>query len=230
MPRAGESLLIFGMSLLFLPSIVGQTAYSDAEFEVAMAIDDHAVDVDREYPENFVLSNWGDNRMYNYFVNGEADRYTYAFDNFEAFQTDDDPDGWYEEFEESQVGYVVMNDEDGAYPEDITQAQLHDTLGTGGEDSDPLEHYQAIYVGTEETAFAVVPGATITTTAEPGETVPVETEVTVTGVTFTYEREVTTEQDGTLEVTVPYPGEYTVGDRTVTVSAADVENGSTVSM
>lgn len=223
-------LLIFGMSLLFLPSIVGQTAYSDGEFEAAMAIDDHAADVDREYPENFVLSNWGDNRMYNYFVNEEADRYAYALDNFEAFQTDDDPDGWYEEFEKSQVGYVVMNDEDGTYPEEISQARLHDNLGTGGEDTEPLEHYQAIYVGDEETAFAVVPGATITATGEPEEMVSIETEVTVSGETLTYEREVTAQQDGTLEVTVPYPGDYTVGDRDVTVSAADVENGSTISL
>jgi dolichyl-diphosphooligosaccharide---protein glycosyltransferase len=223
-------LLILGVSLLFLPSIVGQTTYSDSEFGAAMAIDDHAADVDREYPETFVFSNWGDNRMYNYFVNGEADWYGYALDNFEDFQTDENPDGWYEEFEESQVGYVVMNDEDGTYPEDISQAQLHDNLGTGGEDSEPLEHYQAIYVDGGETAFAVVPGATITATGEPGETVPIETEVSVSGETIIYEREVTVEQDGTLEVTVPYPGEYSVGDRDTTVSAADVENGSTISL
>ncbi|WP_306058709.1 MFS transporter [Natronococcus wangiae] len=220
--------LIFGMSLFFVPTIAGQITHSDAEFEAAMAIDDHATDVDREYPDNFVLSNWGDNRMYNYFVNGEADRYAYAYDNFDEFQTDDDPDGWYEEFERSQVGYVVLTDEEGGYPEDITQAKLHDELGAGGDDGEPLEHYQAIYIDDEVTAFAVVPGATITATGEPGETVVVETEVTVSGETITYERNATVREDGSLEVTVPYPGEYTVDDREVDVSTEAVENGSTV--
>lgn len=221
-------LLVFGMSLVYLPSIVGQTTYNDAEFEATMAIDEHAVDAEREYPDNFVLSKWEDNRMYNYFVNGEADKYDYAFGNFDYFRTSDDPDSWYEQFEESQVGYVVMTDEEEAYSENTTQAKLHDDHGTGGDDGEPLEHYQAIYIDDEATAFAVVPGATISTTGEPGETVTVETDVTVSSETITYERNVTVEEDGTLEVTVPYPGEYRVGQQNVDVSTADVENGSSV--
>ncbi|WP_265112368.1 MFS transporter [Halosolutus halophilus] len=223
-------LLIFGMSLLFLPSLVGQTTYSDAEFEAAMAIDEHATGVDREYPDNFVLSDWGDNRMYNYFVNGEADRYAYAFNHFYEFQVDDNPDAWYEEFERSQVGYVVMTDVDEPYPENISQAKLHDNLGTGGDDGEPLEHYQAIYIDNEVTVFAVVPGATITATGEPGETVTVGTEVTVSGETITYEQDVTVGEDGTLEATVPYPSEYTIGDQEVDVSTDAVEDGSTLEL
>ncbi len=224
-------LLICGMSLFFVSSLSAQTAYSDAQFEAAMAIDDHAAEMDREYPENFVLSEWSHNRMYNYFVNGESRSYGYAASTFTDFLIDDDPDGWYEEFDDSDVGYVVTTDVDEA-PAGSAQAQLHENLGTGGleGESDPLEHYQVIYVGRDATAFAVVPGATFEDTGEAGETVPVETEVTVSGETFTYARTATVDEDGELAVTVPYPGEYTVGDQTVEVSAAAVENGSTITL
>ncbi|WP_254768926.1 MFS transporter [Salinilacihabitans rarus] len=222
------ALLVCGVSLIYAPSLVGQTAHGDAEFGAATAIDEDADAVDREYPENFVLSVWGHNRMYNYFVSGEADDYEYAFDNFDAFRTGDDPDGWYEEFDRSDVGYVVLTEVEAEYPADSTQARLHDDLGAGGDGGEALEHYRAVYVDEEVTAFAVVPGATITAPGEPGETVPVETEVTVSGETIAYERDVTVGDDGRLEVTVPYPGNYSVGDREVRVSTAAVEDGSEV--
>ncbi|WP_436344031.1 MFS transporter [Natronorubrum sp. FCH18a] len=221
-------LLVCGMSLFFVPSMLGQTTHSDAQFEATAVIDDHAENVDREYPETFVLSEWGDNRMYNYFVNGESELYVYAQATFEEFVTGSDPDGWYEEFAENDVGYVVTTDLSDEYPETSTQAQLHDDRGAGGDEHEPLEHYQAIYLGDDATAFAVVPGATIASTGEPGETVVVETEVTVSGETISYERDVTVSEDGSLEVTVPYAGEYAVGDRTVDVTTAAVENGETV--
>ncbi|ELY45772.1 hypothetical protein [Natronorubrum tibetense] len=221
-------LLVCGMSLFFVPSMLADTTHSDAQFEATAVIDDHAEAVDREYPANFVLSEWGDNRMYNYFVNGESAGYAYALANFEEFVTGGDPDGWYEEFAENDVGYVVTTDIDEEYPEASTQAQLHDDLGAGGGGGEPLAHYQAIYVGEDATAFAIVPGATITSTASPGETVIVATEVEVSGETISYEREVTAGEDGSLEVTVPYTGEYVVGDETVEVPAEAVENGEAV--
>ncbi|WP_440771390.1 MFS transporter [Natronorubrum sp. DTA28] len=221
-------LLVCGMSLFFIPSMLAETTHSDAQFEATAVIDDHATEADREYPETFVFSEWGDNRLYNYFVNGESESYAYAEANFEPFVFSDDPDGWYEEFAERDVGYVVTTDLDGEFAETTSQTQLHDDLGTGGEETEPLAHYQTIYVGEDATAFAVVPGATITSTAPPGETVVVATEVEVSGETISYEREVTAGGDGSLEVTVPYAGEYAVGDGTVEVSEEAVENGETV--
>ncbi|WP_247001705.1 MFS transporter [Halosolutus gelatinilyticus] len=221
-------LLVCSGGLFYTPSLVAQTAYSDSQYEAAMAIDEHATETGREYPENFVLSKWGDNRMYNYFVSGESKSYSYAINKFDEFQADGDPDEWYEEFERNGVGYVVMTDSDSEYSEPSAQARLHDDYGAGGDDADPLKHYQAIYLDEDTTAFAVVPGATIVTTGEPGETMTVKTEATVSGETVTYEREVTVDEDGTLEVTVPYPGKYTVGDREIDVPTAAVENGSRV--
>lgn len=40
----------------------------------------------------------------------------------------------------------------------------------------------------------------------------------------------TVDDDGELSVTVPYPGEYTVGDETLEVSASAVETGETVAL
>lgn len=225
---AWAGLLICGTSLIFVPTLSAQTTYDPAQYEAAMAIDDHAEAVDREYPENFVLSTWGDNRMYNYFVNGESRSYGYATSNFEPFVTSDDPDGWYETFEQDDVGYVVLTDQGEDVPPQTAQAKLHEELGTGGENGEPLEHYQAVYVDEEVTAFAVVPGANLTVSGDPGETVPVETTVTVSGETIEYERDATVGDDGSVVVAVPYPGEYTVGDREVEVSEAAVENGETV--
>lgn len=223
-------LLICGMSLIFAPSLINESAQTDGEFDAAMAIDDHALDTDRSSSETFVLSNWGDNRLYNYFVNGEADDYSYAYDHFDEFILDDDPDGWYDEFDESGVGYVVLEDVEADVPNRSVQTQMHDERTTGGDGSEPIEHYRAIHVDDDVTVYAVVPGATITTTGDAGEDVTIETETTVSGETIVYEREETVEEDGTLSVTVPYTGEYTVGEDRVDVSSEDVETGATIEL
>ncbi|MDF9743999.1 MFS transporter [Natrinema salsiterrestre] len=224
-------LLVCGLNLFFVPSMLAQTTHSDAQFDAAMAIDDHAEDVGRESPETYVLSHWGDNRMYNYFVNGGAERYSYARQNFGEFRAGDDPDGWYHQFNNTDVGYVVVTDSN-EYDATSTYARLHDELGAGGEDGPPLEHYRAVFVDDEVTAFAVVPGATIIENqpdvTDPNETVAIETEVVVSGEAIPYERTVTPDSDGRVVATVPYPGEYTVGETEVDVSRAAVENGDVI--
>lgn|GEM_PF-2265407 len=77
-------------------------------------------------------------------------------------------------------------------------------------------------------AFVVVPGATITASGEPGETVNVSTEVSVDSASFTYEREVTVGDNGQLAVTVPYAGEYSIGSNNINVTETDVLGGTTV--
>ncbi|WP_049927377.1 hypothetical protein [Halopiger goleimassiliensis] len=224
-------LLICGVSVFYVPSLVTDTAYTDGEYETAQVIDTHASAVDREYPENYVFSPWTPNRMYNYFVNGEARSYRYAFANYRDFLADDSPDEWYQRFQEDDVGYVVLTNAVG-YPETSTHTQLHAELGTGGEDGDPLEHYQAIWITDDTTAFAVVPGAEIVVpgdvAAESDGPVTVEAAVTVSNLQFHYQQELTPNENGQLTARVPYSGEYTVGDRTVEVSPEDVENGTVV--
>ncbi|MFC7237687.1 MFS transporter [Saliphagus sp. GCM10025317] len=222
----GIGLLVCGMGLLFVPGLSGQITYSESEYAAAQAIDEHATEWNRTYPENFVLSAWGENRVYNYFVSGEAESYNYARRNYGEFSSSIDPDGYYGQFE-GRVGYIVLEALNSPPVAASAQHQLLEDLGTGEE---PLAHYQLLYVDDEQStaAFAVVPGATINATDEPGETVTVRTEVTVSGAELVYERNVEVGSDGTLEVTVPYAGEYTVGGQEVTVTEANVLEGETV--
>ncbi len=223
------ALIVCGMSLIFVPSLVAQTAHTDGQYEATMVIDDHAEAVDREYPENFVLSEWPDSRMYNYLVNGEARGYGYAMNNFQDFQTDGDPDGWYEQFESDDIGYVVMTETDDDVPQNTSQSQLHENLGTGNEEADALAHYKLLEANEDATAFAIVPGATIQTTTDSDSPVTVTTEQTIGDEAITYEREVEPE-DGTLEVTVPYDAEYTIGDDAVEVEEEDVLEGNMIEL
>ncbi|WP_121741152.1 MFS transporter [Natronorubrum halophilum] len=225
----GIGLLVCGMSLLYVPGLSGQITHDDGQYEAVVAIEEHAAETDRAYPQSFVLSEWGDNRMYNYFVSGESQRYDYAMSNYDDFRSGDDPDGHYEQFED-RVGYVVVTEVDGDAPAESAQVRLLEDLGAGGDGGDALAHYQLLSVDDERSAaaFAVVPGATIDAPGEPGDTVDVRTDVSVGDESFAYEREVPVGEDGRLEVTVPYAGAYSVGDERVDVSETDVMNGSRI--
>ncbi|SEV81647.1 hypothetical protein [Natrinema salifodinae] len=225
----GIGLLVFGLSLIYVPGLTGDVTHGDGQVAAASAIEDHAEAADRTYPETFVLSEWGDNRMYNHFVNGESQGYGYAQSNYGEFRTSSDPDGWYDRFD-GRVGYVVVTDIDGDLSADSAQTRLLEDYGTGGDGTDGLTHYQAIFVGDDVAAFAIVPGATLEVSGTPGETVTVETDASASGESFTYERAVVVGDDGRATVTVPYAGDYAVGDRTATVSEADVLNGQSVSV
>lgn len=247
--RAGVYLLAVGLllcsfSLLYVPGLTAQTTYTDGEYAAVQEISSHAEATDREYPDNFVLSQWGNNRMYNYFVNGESRSYGYAMSNFDDFRFGDDPDGWYDEFD-GRVGYVVVTDADIEVPPESAQAQLLDGHGTGlgagdggagavddADDidgsADALAHYRAILIENDVAAFAVVPGATIEVQVEPDEDVVAETTATVSGEPLSYERTTTADENGTATVTVAYPGDYEVAGNTVTVTTDDVEGGETV--
>ncbi|QLK26805.1 MFS transporter [Natrinema zhouii] len=225
----GIGLLVFGLSLIYVPGLTADVTHGEAKIEAVSAIGDHADAANQTYPENFVLSEWGDNRMYNHFVNGESQSYGYAQSNYGEFRSGTDPDGRYDQFS-GRVGYVVVTAVDGDAPAESAQVRLLEEYGAGGNGTDGLAHYQALFVDDEAAAFAVVPGATLEIPGESGENVTVETEVSVSGESFTYEREEVIEDNGQATVTVPYAGEYTVGNRTVRVSEDDVLNGSSISL
>jgi len=223
----GVGLLVFGLSLIYVPGLTGDVTHGEAKIEAVSAIDDHAEAANRTYPGNYVLSEWGDNRMYNHFVSGESQGYWYAQNNYGDFRSDADPDGWYNRFN-GRVGYVVVTADDDEVPSESTQARLLEQYGAGGSEMDGLAHYQAIFVSDSVAAFAVVPGATLEVSGEPEETVTAETEVSTSGESFTYEREIVIGNTGRATVMVPYAGNYTVDNRLVAVSEDDVLKGSTV--
>ncbi|GAA0668960.1 MFS transporter [Natronoarchaeum mannanilyticum] len=223
----GIFVLFTGLGMLLVPSLVSQVTYSDAEYEAATAIDEHAENVDREYPENFVLSEWDTNRMFNYVVNGESNNYGYAYDNYDPFRSGSNPDERYEQFT-GRVGYVVVTEVDGNVPSNTAQSKLLRDIGTSNDGGDALTHYQLLSIDEDRTiaTFAVVPGATITGSAVANELVSVSTNITVDGTSFTYEREVMASESGEFAVIVPYAGKYEVDNQRVSVTERDVVNGT----
>ncbi|GAB3691586.1 hypothetical protein GCM10028857_29130 [Salinarchaeum chitinilyticum] len=215
--------LVLVFNLIFVPGLIGELTYDDGQYGASQAIEQYDERLDHEYPGNFVLSQWGHNRMYNFFVNGEASSYAYAQNNYESFLSASDPDTQYDQLR-NRVGYVVLEDQDSA--EGTVHHTLYEEYGAGDQ---PTAHYQLIYAEHDTRAFAVVEGATIQTNAAANATITASTNVTVDDAAFTYERTATANATGIATLRVAYPGEYTVGNETVTVSQSDVHEGRTVS-
>ena len=220
-------LVVLLFNLLLVPSLVGQTTHDRAQFDAALTVDSHADELDREYPRNFVLSQWGDNRMYNYFVSGESQDYGYARSNHDQFLASADPDSSYDRFQ-GRVGYVVVTERESA-PANTTYAALHEGLGLGANGTNATGHYQLLASDDGVRTFAVVPGATIRVTGATGERVRATATVTIEepadAPTYEYTRRATVE-NGTATVRVAHPGEYRVGNHTVTVTSEDVIVGN----
>ncbi len=209
-------------NLIFVPTMLGQTQYSDDQFEAAMTIEEHASTVEN-HTEEFVLNEWGQNRMYNYFVSGESRSYGYAQSNHLDFISDSDADDWKDEFS-GQVGYVALNDRETT--DGSVHTHLFDEFGAGEQAS---AHYQLLFSTAEVRAFVVVEGAQLETTGEPNETVTATKEVEAAGETFTYERSAEANEDGEVSIRVAYPGTYDVDGELIEVSETAVYDGEGVS-
>lgn len=209
-------------NLIFVPGLVEDSVHGDDEYGAAVTISEHAENFDREYPDNEVVSQIATNRMYNYVVNGEAEGYSPALDEYQSFLRAENLESGYGEV--NSRGYLVLTDLDS--PTESTHAQLFDEFGAG---SQPSPHFQLLYATPDLRAFAVVEGATIETTADPGQNLTASTDVSVDGHSFTYERTGVANESGTVRISVAYPGEYDLGDETVTVRERHVEAGDPVS-
>lgn len=217
----GFLLLLIGLNLVTVPGLYSQTHYGEA-YDAAAEIDDHAAVINQSYPENYVLSQWGENRMYNYFVNGEARGYGYARANYDSF-LNATPNQAYDQYSD-RVGYISIAAESMA-----SQSTYTDVINRTGFDTPNAGHYQAVYASDAVTAFALVPGATLQVSASEGTTVTAETQINVSGDmnrrTYTQTASMT---DGTATLRVPYPGEYTVEGQTVTVPRQAVYAGEQI--
>jgi dolichyl-diphosphooligosaccharide--protein glycosyltransferase len=222
-------LLLASLSLVLTPIVIGQNTVSDGQYETATAMADYSDDHGLSYSDNYVLSRWDRNRMYNYHVNGQSRSYGYARNTYDQFARATDGRQWYQRLE-GRAGFVVTSDFAVTADPRALGTRLHTQYGTRTETAPAVAHYRLISVADEGAykAFAVVPGATITGTAAPNETVTVNQQITVDGVTFEYERRTTTNASGRFQTRVASPGFYTVGNQTVTVPETAVTNGSTV--
>jgi dolichyl-diphosphooligosaccharide--protein glycosyltransferase len=229
----GLLFLLFGsLGFVQVPVKTGQVTVSDGQYQTAVAMEADADELGLEYPQNYVLSIWGDARMYNYFVNGESESYGYARNTYAEFLNGVDGDEWYERMRD-RVGYIVTTDQSGASPQ-MMQTRLHEGYGSRTEQAAGLGHYQAVFESESGShrAFALVPGATVTGTAPPNATVTATATVTIPNAEFEYTRRTQAAANGSYQLTLANPGDYTVetGNETatVTVNETAVRNGTTV--
>ena len=213
-------LIVASISLFMVPAMLDNAATGEEEHEVAKWISEDAQTHDGE---DYVLSRWGQNRMYNYFVSGESDGYGVARAHYDSVVLGD-PDEAYQ----SRFGYVVVHEKDENFPPEAGYPRLFEAHGSAEGDVDGAAHYRLVHVSSEESlkVFEAVRGAPIVGNVSSSEPFTIETEVTVGDTTFTYERHVEPVEDGAFTVTVAYPGTYEVDGETVTVTEADVRNGT----
>ena len=219
-------LLVSSLSLVQVPVKTSQLTTPPERYETATWMNDYSESAAWDERPTYVFSTWSYNRVYNYFVSGDSRSYGYARANYERFLTSMNASEWYERLR-GPAGFVVyasVNTSVGTVGERL------DAYGSRTEDARGLAHYRAVYVSESGTyrVFTLVPGATITGTAEANATVTVTTRTRVSGVQVDYEREVRTGPDGAYSVTVPYPGTYQVGEAAVEVPETAVRNGTTV--
>jgi len=225
----GFFILISIFAFIFIPSFMADITVGDSTYETATWIDEYSDERGYEYPKNYVFTPWSQNRQYNYYVNGESDRYRFAQQNYEGFVSSEDPDDWYEQLSRRGL-FVVTHDIGTELPPTSTQVTLHERLGSGGENAGGTSHYQAKYVtdDRDRVVFELVPGARLTGVGTPNTVETVELGVDIEGETFTYRRQVETNGYGDYGLTVPYPGEYEILSQERSVTEDDVYHGEPV--
>jgi dolichyl-diphosphooligosaccharide--protein glycosyltransferase len=205
-----------------------QIAVDGDTYGTATWVDGYADEQGQEYPENYVLSQWGRNRVYNYFVNGESERYGFARRNYGPLLRAQSPagiDGVQESLDDHGVGYVVT--QSGGDDPATVQSRLHNRFGSRGEGVPGLARFRMVHSTDDgsEKVFEYVEGARITGSGPANETLTIETDATVGDRTVTYTRQVQTNRYGDYGLTVPYAGEYRVGDEREQVTESAVQNG-----
>jgi dolichyl-diphosphooligosaccharide--protein glycosyltransferase len=225
-------LLIGGFGMIQGPVQTNKLVYSDDAYQTVSWIEDHTKRFDSGSESTYVLSAWGQNRMYNAFISGDSRSYRYAQSTYAQFISSTQPDSWYDRLG-SRTDYIVMtsvpNQGEEGYQQ-TTHATLYESFGSATTDRNGAGHYQALYQSPSKShvVFAPVEGAVINGTGEPGSTISVSTEVSIPNAEFTYTRRTQVAQNGTYQVRVPYAGTYSVGDTSVSVTAEDIESGSVV--
>ena len=193
-------LLLCGLGLMQVPIKTGQLTVTDETYETATEIDAYAAEYNLSDSENYVLSEWGRNRVYNYFVSGNSRSYGYARQQYPQVlnaEPGSAPPG--------RVGFLVV-DRAGNWSE----GSVHDRLMNYDEGASGLAHYRAVARTGQTRAFAAVPGANVTGQLEANvTTATLVTEVRVPGWEFAYARE-TTVTNGSFATRVAHPGQYRV--------------------
>lgn len=231
--RAGVSTLlvlalVVGTSGVYLPGQVEGGLVNEERYHTASWMNDYAAEQGWEYPESYVFSDWGVNRVYNYFVNGVSQNYSRAQRNYSRFIFNDTAAsaGWYEQLRDD-TGFVVV--EPRAQRPGTIQEHLSATYGSRWDGREAVSHYRAVFASssTRIKVFTLVPGATISGSAPPNTTVEARTTVEIANESFLYRQRAETGSDGEYRMVVPYPAEYELTAANTTWNATVPESAVT---
>jgi dolichyl-diphosphooligosaccharide--protein glycosyltransferase len=230
------SLAAYAPGAHFTRLVVGEQVVDPRLYRAARWIERRAAGRGLTYPENYVLSEEGRNRMFNYFVNGRSLSAGFAADTYLPFLTGGDLSEWYDRLA-GRVGFVVVRTVPAYESEDglvsgmpPNYRRLHHNLGSAAGGFEGAGHFRAVYASPERyvTAFELVAGATLVGRAETAGQVTARTAASMpAGPAFEFRRTAAV-TDGGFAVTVPHPGRYRIDGRTVRVTEADVRAGATV--
>jgi dolichyl-diphosphooligosaccharide--protein glycosyltransferase len=203
--------LVGSLSFVQIPVKTSQLTIPEETYRTALWMRSYANKREWSYPDNYVLSQWGRNRVYNYFVSGESRSYAYSRSNYPSFLQATNGREWYRRLD-NRVGFVVVTS--------IAENLGGDTIGTrlwahnGGGDGEVtgLGHYRLAYVSPDGQykVFTLVDGFSLGGTAESGATVVVRRELERQGGTITYKRTVEADENGRFTLRVPYEGQYRI--------------------
>jgi len=220
--------LVGGLGVMQSAVTVEQLSVEDETYETAAWMADYADERGWETPEeSYVFSRWGQNRLYNYFVNGDSESYGYAQSNYGPFLSATDPQAALDSID-GRVRFVVTEDQNAEdIPPESIQARLHEDWGSHSGSVEGVGQFRALYASESgaRKVFMPVSGAHLVGQAAPDTTVEISTPVDIPGAEFTYERTVRTTPIGVYRVTVPYPGTYTIENTTIDVSESAIEGG-----
>lgn len=221
-------LLVGSLGIIQVPVKTSQTTTPNAQADAALWMANYTETNDLQWPSNYVFSQWGRNRMYNYYVSGESQSYRYAQSNFESFVFSTDTEGWYERLG-NRRGFVVTTNAVVGEPDHIG-TRLHRANGAGSEATEALSHYRLVHVTGDGAykVFTIVPGAVIQGTTEMNMSVTASTTVDVGSIEFSYERTTESNADGRYAIRVAQPGTYSVGNTTVSINETNVQTGASI--
>jgi dolichyl-diphosphooligosaccharide--protein glycosyltransferase len=216
---AGMGLGVGSLGGLLTPARQAQLTIDESMYEAARFMRGYSDERGWDYPDNYVLSRWGRNRVYNWFVNGESQSYGYALSNFEEFVTSTDGQEWYDRLRD-RVGFVVVGDglsiDSGGRT--IYERLRADTFGL------ETDHFRAVWAGEDDSrrVYTLVPGARVVGAMPDGEDVTIDGQAEIDGVSRTISTTIEPGENGLYDERVPLPGAYTFDGWEATVSEQDV--------
>ena len=216
--------LVGSLSFVQIPVKTSQLTITEEMYETAAWMNSYAEEHELSYPDNYVLSQWGRNRVYNYFVSGESRSYGYARRNYQSLLQTANGQEWFGRLQ-GRVGFVVVTDVAESLGSDTLGGRLWANNGGGDGTVSGLGHYRLVYVSPEAQykVFTPVKGVTLSGAAEAGATVTVSKEIERQERTVPYKRVVTANDEGQFAVRVPYEGEYQVAGADVSTLSTDGE-------